>query len=108
MLRPDVVAVESFGRTSGVQAFLTTMRSWGLASCMCVEGVAQVGLVVLFAVEGLLGTWLLCTMRRLRTGVVVVGSISRSSGDAIVLVGVQLVELCGLHVRRGGGGAYFA
>ena len=30
VLREDVVAVESFGRTSGVQAFLTTMRSLDL------------------------------------------------------------------------------
>ena len=64
VLRPDVVAVESFGRTSGVQAFLTMMRSWDLASCMCVEGGVQGGLVKVLAVEGLLGTRVLCPMRR--------------------------------------------
>ena len=56
VLREDVVAVESFGRTSGVQVFLTTMRSWGLASCMCVEGGVQGGPVEVLADEGLLGT----------------------------------------------------
>ena len=65
VLIPDVVAVESFGRTSGVQAFLTTMRSWDLASCMCVEGGGLGGLVEVLAVEGLLGTRMLCTMGRL-------------------------------------------
>ena len=59
VLRKDVVAVESFGRTSGVQAFLMTMRSWDLASCMCVEGGVQGGTVEVLADEGLLGTRML-------------------------------------------------
>ena len=38
VLRPDVVVDENFTRTSGEQAFLTTMHSLDLLSCMCVEG----------------------------------------------------------------------
>ena len=56
VLRPDVVAVESFGRTSGVQAFLMTMRSWDLTSCMHVEGGVQAGPVEVLEDQGLPGT----------------------------------------------------
>ena len=65
VLRLDVREVESTTRSSGVQAFLTTMRLLDLASCMCVEGGGLGGLVEVLAVEGLLGTRMLCTMGRL-------------------------------------------
>ena len=56
VLREDVVAVESTTRSSVVLVFWTTMRSWGLASCMCVEDGVQGGPVEGFAEEGLFGT----------------------------------------------------
>ena len=59
VLRKDVVVVESFGWTSGVQVFLTTMPSWGLASFMRVEGGVQGGSVEILVDEGLVGTRML-------------------------------------------------
>ena len=46
-------------RSSEVRVFLTTMRSWDLASCMYVEGGVQGGPVEVFADEGLPGTRML-------------------------------------------------
>ena len=45
VLWKDVVAVENTTLTSVVQVFLMTMRSWDLASCMCVDGGVLDGLV---------------------------------------------------------------
>ena len=64
VLWKDVVAVENTTLTSVVQVFSMTMRLWDLASCMSVEGVAQVELVEVFAVEGLLGMRVLCAILR--------------------------------------------
>ena len=56
VLRPDVVAVQSTSRSSEVRVFLTTMRSWDLASCMYVEGGVQAGPVEVLEEQGLPGT----------------------------------------------------
>ena len=66
MLNQMLLRFKVLTRSSEVRVFLTTMRSWDLASCMCVEGGVQGGPVEVLADEGLLGTRMLCTMRRLK------------------------------------------
>ena len=63
-LRVGVVVVQSSSRSSAVWVFSTMLCRWDLASCMFVEGVAQVGLVVVFAVEGLHGMRVFCAIWR--------------------------------------------
>lgn len=51
-------------RSSEVRVFLTTMRSWDLASCMYVEGDVQAGPVEVLEDQGLPGTRMCWPLRR--------------------------------------------